>query len=175
MNIEKRLTGGHPNSLGDTISVVEDVLAEPKLFEELFNCYFSEDEVVRLRVSNAMKRICKAQEQLLLPYLDRLLNEISKINQASTQWTLAQLFKSLEKHLSEDQKKRSIEIMKYNLENHTDWIVLAQTMDTLSAWAKKDALLKDWILPHLQRISEDKRKAVSKKAKKSLEMLSELP
>ena len=42
------LTGGHPNSLGRTIEVVETVLADEARMEELFGCYGSVDEVVRL-------------------------------------------------------------------------------------------------------------------------------
>jgi hypothetical protein len=37
---EDRLKGGHPNSLGETVIIVEEVLAHPNRFEELFNCYF---------------------------------------------------------------------------------------------------------------------------------------
>lgn len=62
-NFETRLQGGHPNSLGNTIEVVNEVLAENALFNELFECYFSPDEIVRLRTSNAMKRICKAEKR----------------------------------------------------------------------------------------------------------------
>ena len=54
---EDMLTGGHPNSLGRTVEVVEMVLANPDRFDELFNCYKSDNAVVRLRTSNAMKRI----------------------------------------------------------------------------------------------------------------------
>jgi hypothetical protein len=82
MTYEERLTGGHPNSLGNTIEVVADVLAHPERIEELYQCYFSEDEVVRLRVSNAMKRLARANGDLLFPYLDRFLKDISKIDQA---------------------------------------------------------------------------------------------
>ena len=88
-NFEQRFTGGHPNSLGNTVEIVEEVLKDNHLFDELFNCYFSEDEVVRLRTSNAMKRVCKVKKELLPPYLDRFLTEISQIDQASTQWTLS--------------------------------------------------------------------------------------
>ena len=58
--IEERLTGGHPNSLGETVSVAEDVLQDSsrQLFNELCRTYSSDDEVVRLRVSSALKRIC---------------------------------------------------------------------------------------------------------------------
>ena len=106
--IERLLSGGHPNSLGNTVEVVDMVLANPSKFESLFNTYFSKDEVVRLRVSNAMKRICKANKSLLVPYIDRFLDEIAIINQASTQWTLAQLFLELEKDLNESQNENLV-------------------------------------------------------------------
>jgi len=150
--------------LGNTVGVVEEVLANHGLFDELFNCYFSDDEVVRLRVSNAMKRICKAEKPLLLPYIDRFLNEISKIDQASTQWTLAQLFLQLEQDMTKVQKRKALGIMKHNLANHNDWIVLCQTMETLGRWAKKDTDLKKWLFPHVDRLSKDPRKSFSKKA-----------
>ncbi|WP_422860347.1 hypothetical protein ACOKFD_05640 [Flagellimonas sp. S174] len=172
MSFEDRLTGGHPNSLGNTLEVVEEVLQNPLLFDDFFNCYFSKDEVVRLRVSNGIKRICKANKSIVLPYLDRLLNEISKIEQASTQWTLAQLFLMLEKDLSTTQKSKAQEILKKNLAAHSDWIVLNQTMETLGKWAEKDGVLKEWIIPYLNRLVQDERKSVSKKASKILQRLS---
>lgn len=167
-NFEERLKGGHPNSLGNTIEVVEEVLAKEELFDELFNCYFSDDETVRLRTSNAMKRICKAKKALLIPYIDRFLSEIAKINQASTQWTLSQLFDSLEKDLSKTQIAQARSIMQKNLSHHTDWIVLCQTMETLTNWSKKDIELKKWLVPHLDRLALDDRKSVSSKASKCM-------
>ena len=170
-NFETRLTGGHPNSLGNTVEVVEETLQNPERFDELFNCYFSEDEVVRLRVSNAIKRICKANKSLLIPYIDRFLNEIAQIDQASTQWTMSQLYGILEKHLSEEQKAKTTELMKNNLANHNDWIVLNATMDTLGKWSKKNEELKKWMLPHLVRLAKDERKTVFKRANKLLDQL----
>jgi len=167
-NFENRLTGGHPNSLGNTIEIVEEVLTDNSYFDELFNCYFSSDEVVRLRVSNAMKRICKVNEELLVPYIDRFLTEIAAIDQASTQWTLANLFDMLKHKLSEEQIEKAKEIMQNNLANHNDWIVLNTTMEVLSKWSRKDSNLKDWISPHLERLSKDERKSVAKRAKKLL-------
>ncbi|MGD1946870.1 MAG: hypothetical protein ACFB0A_11565 [Croceivirga sp.] len=170
-NFEQRLKGGHPNSLGNTFEIVDEVLADPKLFDELFNCYCSDDAIVRLRVSNAMKRIAKARKTLLLPYMDKFLNEVSAIDQASTQWTLSQLFLQLEKDMTVDQKQRAVQIMKGNLSNHNDWIVLCQTMETLGKWAKQDNGLQLWLLPHLERLRKDERNSVSKKALKTLALL----
>ncbi len=171
-NIEEQLKGGHPNSLGNTINIVAKVLQNNTLFPELFHCYFSTDEVVRLRTSNAMKRIAREKKALLLPYLDRFLKEISKIDQASTQWTLAQLFGILENDMNKLQMAEAKKIMKNNIANHKDWIVLNMTMDTLARWAQTDLNLKKWLVPHLQRLTKDSRKSVSKKAMKMLNLLS---
>ena len=169
---EERLKGGHPNSLGNTVEIVEEVLAENELFSELFNCYFSNDEIVRLRTSNAMKRICKEKKPILVPYINRFLIEISQIDQASTQWTLSQLFGMLEKEMNENQIVQAKKIMMNNLANHNDWIVLNQTMDTLTKWSKKDKELKIWMEPHLERLTADERKSVSGRAKKMLDKLN---
>ena len=170
-DFEKRLTGGHPNSLGNTLEVVEAVFADPARFEDLFACYFSEDEVVRLRTSNAVKRVCAENRALLIPFLDRLLEEVAGIDQASAQWTLAQLFDMYEADMSVRQRKRAQAIMQNNLACHSDWIVLKNSMDTLCRWAEKDAALKTWLMSHLARLAKDNRKAVSGRACKHLAAL----
>ena len=170
-DFENRLKGGHPNSLGNTLEVVDEVLADHTLFDELFHCYFSDDEIVRLRTSNAVKRVCIEQKQRVIPYLDRLLTEVAAIDQASTQWTLAKLFELLVQDMSETQYARAREIMQNNLANHQDWIVLNNSMETLAQWAGQDAALKAWILPHLQRLSGDSRKSVARRSEKLLKKL----
>lgn len=170
-DFENRLKGGHPNSLGNTLEVVDEVLADHTLFDELFHCYFSDDEIVRLRTSNAVKRVCIEQKQRVIPYLDRLLTEVAAIDQASTQWTLAKLFELLVQDMSETQYARAREIMQNNLANHQDWIVLNNSMETLAQWAGQDAALKAWLLPHLQRLSGESRKSVARRSEKLLKKL----
>jgi hypothetical protein len=165
-SFESRLTGGHPNSLGQTISVVDDILKDKSKLEELYQCYFSQDEVVRLRVSNAMKRICKEHPDWLVPYLDKFIAEISKINQASTQWTLATLFLWLDDDMTPQQKAGAIAILKRNLTTMNDWIVLNTTIETLATWAKTDDALKAWLQPHLQTLTKDRHGSVARRASK---------
>lgn len=168
-SFEQKLTGGHPNSLGNTVDVVQVVLDDHSRFEELFNCYFSTDEVIRLRVSNAMKRIGKENKRLLVPYVNRFLTEISTIDQASTQWTLAQLFLLLENDMDKEQLQKAKEHLTKNLSAYDDWIVLNMTMETLGKWSKHDDKLKSFLVPHLERMATDERKSVRGKAKKWLE------
>ena len=166
------LLGGHPNSLGRTIEVVDIILSDSSRLKELFNCYSSRDEVVRLRTSNAMKRICKVQKTWLLPYIDRLLSQVSQIEQASAQWTLAQLLNQLDEFLSQKQREQAKIALKINLTAYSDWIVLNATMETLAKWSKSDSELKDWLKPYIAKLSEDKRKSVSSRAIKITKQLN---
>lgn len=166
------LSGGHPNSLGNTVEVVEQVLADVSLFDALYQCYFSADETVRLRTSNAMKRICKEQPGWLVPYIDKFLSEISKIDQASAQWTLASLFLALQDEMSDAQKLKATKVMQHNLDHSSDWIVQNTTIETLGAWAKQNNGLKSWLLPRLKAFATSTRKSVAAKAAKVLAALN---
>jgi len=170
---ESMLSGGHPNSLGRTVEVVELVLSNKTRLAELFDCYDSQDAVVRLRTSNALKRVCRTEPESLVSYLDCLLERVSQIDQASAQWTLATLFLLLAPWMDSRQRKKARQIMQRNLEQHQDWIVLNTTMDTLAQWAEQDPDLRSWLLPQLQKLQHDKRGSVVRKAVKISTRLSE--
>jgi hypothetical protein len=172
-DFEKLLTGGHPNSLGNTLEVVKIVLEDKSKLIDLFNCYFSPDEVVRLRTSSAFKRICIQHPDWIYEYTDRLIEEISKINQASTQWTLAILFRLLTPLLTQEQRSKSLEILKINLDNHTDWIVINTTMETLFEWSKSDNDLEEWLRPRLEKFVLSDKKSIAGRAKKYLNLLNQ--
>ena len=105
-DFESMLTGGHPNSLGRTLEVVDLVLQDPARLVQLLDCYRSENAVVRLRTSNAVKRITRAHPDWTVPFIDRLLGEIAAIDQDSTRWTLAALFQLLESRMRPAQRER---------------------------------------------------------------------
>ncbi|MEZ4591593.1 MAG: hypothetical protein R3D55_10710 [Chloroflexota bacterium] len=170
-SFEAMLTGGHPNSLGRTVEVVEIVLADRTRLGELYACYQSDDEVVRLRTSNGLKRISREKPAWLVPLIDGFLTEIAALDQASAQWTLADLCQTLAPHMTPAQRQQAEAVLKRNLAHHHDWIVLNQTMKTLGAWAKTDEALKQWLVPQLERLSGDGRKSVAKTAAKTLKKL----
>ena len=118
-----------------------------------------------------MKRIEAERRDLLLPYIDQFINEVGSLDQASAQWTLAQLFERLIEELSPQQRAAALKILKRNLETYDDWIVLNSTMETLSVWATNDRSLKEWLKPHLKRLTLDKRKSVASRATKKLKFL----
>ena len=148
------------------------MLADKSRFDELYRCYFSDDEVVRLRVSSAMKRICKERPEWLVPYLGGFLSDVAAIDQASTQWTLAQLFLWLQNDMTGDQKQKAVKILQKNLDHSGDWIVQNNTVETLGTWAKADDELKQWLTPRLEAFSGSHRKSVARRAAKMLKALN---
>ncbi len=165
---EETLTGGHPNSLGNTVAVVDQVLKDKSKLKELYNTYSSDDEVVRLRVSSAMKRVCKERPEWVADFLDGLLSDISMIDQASTKWTLSTLFTLLDEHMSPKQRARAIEIMKHNL-HYDDWIVQNTTAEALLYFSKQDETLAKWLKQELRQLTSSRHKSVRRRAKKYLE------
>ncbi len=165
------LAGGHPNSLGRTVEVVELVLAAQPRLRELFDCYTSADDVVRLRTSNAVKRVSAEQHSWLLPSLDELIDDVGALQQASAQWTISQLLLRYTNDLSTDQMERAKKLLQGNLLSSDDWIVLNQTLETLAEWARTDSKLASWLRPHLDRLSKDPRKSVASRAAKKQKLL----
>ena len=165
---EERFKGGHPNSLGNTIEIVDEVLANKNKLQELVDTWYSDDELVRLRVANGVRRVCVENPGWIAPYIDYFLGDIGKIDQPSTQWTLAKLFHMLEIHMSPGHKQRAIMHIQNNLACHKDWIVLNNSMETLTLWSKHDPDLAHWLIPQLERLTNDTRKSVARNAAKRL-------
>jgi len=165
------LSGGHPNSLGRTLEVVDIVLNNKNHLIYLFECYLSNDATVRLRVSNAFKRIFRQNPNWFTEYVDKFQTLIPTLNQASAEWTLAQLHLEFCDLLTAKQLTTAINLSKEQLKNSKDWIVIIQTMNFLEKMAKEDKFLREWLVIKLDLISKDKRTAVKKKANKIINSL----
>ena len=118
-----------------------------------------------------MRRVQSEKPDLIIPYIDRLINEIGVLDQPSAQWTLPKLFEGAEKEMSKVQKSKALALVKRNLAEHNDWIVLNNSIEYLARLAETDAKLHEWVVPHLKRLASDPRKSVSKRATKSLDNL----
>lgn len=167
-NFRQMLTGGHPNSLGRTLEVVAIVLSDHSRMPELYECYFSDDEIVRLRTSSSLKRVFAVHPDWFADYADRLLDEITQIDQPSTKWTLAQLWLEHRARLTPLQKARALDTMIHNLHDENDWIVLNMTMKTLGVYAKSDPSIAARIEMRVRELFGDRRKSVAKGAGKLL-------
>jgi hypothetical protein len=158
------LTGGHPNSLGRTEEVVGIVLADHGRLDELFATMADPDQVVRMRVGDALEKVCRERPTWFVAHIEQLLDDLGSIDQPSVQWHVAQMLQHLHNDLSPDQAKRAVRLLQRNLTRSTDWIVLNVTMDVLTAWSARDPSLATWLVPELDRLRQDKRTSVARRA-----------
>lgn len=170
-SFEQMLSGGHPNSLGRTVEVVDSVLADRRKLAQLYDCWHSKDELVRLRVSNAMKRVMREHPEWLVEYIDRFITDIPKIDQPSTQWTIAQLYIGLNDKMTDQQRDKAVKIVQHNLEHNPDWIVQNTSMQALADWAETNSELRKWLLPILHKRLSDPHKSIAGRAKKLIAYL----
>jgi len=162
VSIEARLTGGSPRSLGRTEEVVADVLADRGLLDELFECLFNADEIVRMRAADAIEKVCRQHPDWVLPFVDRLLDEGARIEQPSVQWHLAQMLGEVS--LTGSQRAAAVAILRRNLEQATDWIVLNYTLAVFATFVRDDPSLREFFTGQLRRHQAGPLKSVRKRA-----------
>jgi len=160
---------GARNDLGRTEEVVALVLETPSRIDELYQCFFQPDEWVRLRASSSFKRVWRADVELFLPYLDRFIKDVSKIDQPSVRWTFAEMCSDLDGHLTGMQRRSAKARVKKYLEVSDDWIVLNRSIDALALWSASDPKLAEWMRPKMSVLANDERGTVARNAQKWLD------
>jgi hypothetical protein len=169
--LRTRLTGGKPNSLGDVPQVVAEILVDPQLLPDLYDCLFSDDQWVRMRAGDALEKVCRVHPDWFIPCVPKLLGEVAEINQASVKWHLAQMLGEID--LTDAQRVRAVSILTTNLADpNVDWIVASHCMETLSQFAKDGSVSVESVRPLIEKQLEHRSKAVGKRARK---LLAQLP
>lgn len=162
---------GHANSLGRVDEVIEFVLHDKSRLDELYGCLFNEDAWVRMRAADALEKICRHHPGWLLPYIDRLQDELAASTQPSIQWHLAQIYSQVD--LTPNQKRVAIHWLKQLLSTkEIDWIVAANAMDALVQFTRDGSFSVAEVIPLLRTQQKHKSKAVIKRANKLLTELS---
>ena len=159
--------GAHANSLGRVNEVIETVLQDKARIDELYNCLFEEDAWVRMRAADALEKICRLHPDWLLPYIDRFANELAGNSQPSIQWHLAQMYREVS--LTSEQRKFAMHWLEKLLSTvDIDWIVAANTMDTLAYFTKEGHFSKNKLIALLEIQKKHKSKSVVRRADKLL-------
>lgn len=106
--IIKKLAGGDFRSIGKSNEVVEQVLANPKIFDDVFSGFFESDSIVRMRTADAVEKITKQRPELLQKYKKTILEQVANIQQQEVQWHVAQIIPRLNLTKSEVTKAQTI-------------------------------------------------------------------
>ena len=160
------LTGGNPRSLGRTDEVIQLVLSRPEKLEELFDCQFADDEIVRMRASDGLEKICREHPEWFDPYKQRMFDEVSSVRQPSVQWHLAQMF--CEMSLTDAEKKRAVQIMTHNLESLDEWVVTNLTIEALATFVRRGDFERAKFVEILKKFQSSRHNSVARRAQKLL-------
>lgn len=167
--LEQKLTiGGKSNSLGKVNEVIQEVLQDKSLLVALYDCMKSEDAWVRMRAADTFEKICRERPEWIEPFIDRIQDELSgPKQQPSIQWHIAQIYREVS--LTDTQKERALNwLVDILSKSSIDWIVAANSMDTLAYFTRRGGFDKN-ILIHLLNIQRHHRSnAVIRKANKIL-------
>jgi hypothetical protein len=164
--IEALLTGGDPRSLRNAAIVIDAASRQPGRLAELVQCVFSPHEIIRMRSSDALEKVCRAHPGVLRPFVPRLLGEMSRIEQASVQWHLAQILTEVE--LDEAEQTAAITILEHNLDTSGDWIVTNLTLQALATFARTRPAARARLIERLHHYQDSPYKSVSSRARKLL-------
>lgn len=163
------LIGGNPRSLARTEEVVMLVLENRIRLHELYDCLLEDDEIVRMRASDALEKVCRQRPAWVQAYVPQLLTEIAPIDQASVQWHLAQILGEVE--LTPPQRAAACRILKRNLAEKKDWIVVNYSMETLAKLSRDDGQLQTEMLVILKELVSDPHKSIVARARKLIAAL----
>ena len=158
---------GKKNSLGRVNDVIKAVLSTQSRLEELYKTISHQDAWVRMRAIDAFEKICRVHPNWVEAYIDRIQIELSTSTQASIQWHIAQIYNEVE--LSDNQKVRAVEWLIAALSTkEVDWIVAANSMDTLANLVRNGDVDKSSLLAVLDIQKAHKSNAVVKRVNKLL-------
>lgn len=169
--MEVLAVGGKSNSLGRTGEVVDAVLDDRTRLEEVYLCIFHDDPWIRMRAIDAVEKVCRQHPDWLLPFIDRMQDELASSEQPSIRWHLAQIFAHVD--LTSKQKSNAITWLQRQLDDpDVDWIVAVNSMKALAHFVKDGSVPLASVTKVMERQRGHKSKSVVRNAQKLLAELA---
>lgn len=150
--ILEKLKGGDMRSIGRSEEVVQDVLENPALFGEVFEGTMNDDPRVRMRSADVLEKVSSVHPEYLRPYKERLISEISRIDQQEVRWHVARMFSYLE--VDDAERGEIIRILLSYIDNDRSKIVRVMSMQTLADLAERNENIKPRIVKKLKEVVE---------------------
>ncbi len=162
--------GGHSNSLGDAAQVVEHVINHLDRLSELYDCASDDDAWVRMRAIDSFEKVVRTHPQWVKPYIEDILERLTKSAQPSIQWHIAEILAYVE--LTDAQRSTAVVWLTHRIKTvEVDWIVSANVMKTLLQFCREGYVDASRVRPLFEVQRSHHSKSVRKKASQLLEQL----
>lgn len=168
INILASLSGGDRRSTGRSDEIVAVVLADPALFGQLIAGLSNPDPLIRMRTADAAEKVTLQRPELLQPYKEQLLDQVSAIEQQEVRWHVAQMLPRME--LSPAERRQALNILLGYLEDESK-IVKTFTMQGLADLAQQDPTLRDEVIPVLVELTASGSPAMRSRGRQLLKQL----
>ena len=169
-NLLRQLQGGDRRSIGAVPLVVQQVLANLRLFPIVFAGIGDADPLVSMRCADAVEKITAARPELLAAHKRQLIALARSAAQKEVRWHLAQLLSRVA--LGKSERKRVVEILDGYLMDPSR-IVKTFAMQALADIAVQDSELRSPIMERLKRLTRTGSPAMKSRGRKLLARLSE--
>lgn len=169
-NILKMLEGKDRRSIGRVNQVVEMVLESPGLFQDVFDGMTHDNPVIRMRAADAVEKISAKRPEYLQPYKNRLIREISRIDQQEVRWHVAAMFSRL--NLATEDIRAVLDILNLYLMDKSK-IVKTFSMQALADLAMLKADLRPSIIRKLEQMTQTGSPAMQSRGRKLLVKLKD--
>jgi hypothetical protein len=166
-----KLGDGDRRSIGRSNEVVADILADPTLFDLIFDAIGSDDPLIGMRAADAVEKVTVRRPELLRPHKGRLLTEFVFIPQQEVRWHVAQMLPRLS--LSPLERRQAAEIVESYLDDRSG-IVRTCAMQALAELAADDADLRARVVPLLRRLTRDGTPAMRARGRRLLADLTRI-
>lgn len=160
--------GGHRNSLGRAGEVLELLRADGSRTDELFACIAAGDAWVRMRAVDTFEKLVRERPERGRPYVTRIIDELTRSDQPSVQWHVAQLLAVLD--LTPVQRSAAVAWLSARLATtEVDWIVAAHAMTTLVDLRRRGLVGASDVVPLLEVQRAHRSPSVRRKAHRLLD------
>jgi len=166
--ILEMLQGGDRRSIGRADEVVVRVQKNSPDFNLLFQGFYENDPLIRMRTADAVEKITATDPKLLIPYKQELLDLIRQIDQMEVLWHLAQIIPRLP--LSPDEMNTLFPIIVGYL-SHSGSIMKTFALQCLYDLSLQEPTLLPATISHLQQGLQSSQKAVQTRSRKLLALL----
>jgi hypothetical protein len=167
--ILKKLAGTDRRSIGRSDEVVAEVLANPALFDAVFEGMLADDPVLRMRAADAVEKVTAQHPEYLRPRKSALIYQVARIEQQQVRWHVAQMFSRLD--LTRAERRVVVDILAGYLKDKSK-IVKTFSMQALADIAEQDAELRPSILMRLQELTHTGSPAMQSRGRKLLAKLA---
>ncbi len=150
--------------------MVQDILNKPTLFIKVFKGITDNDPLIRMRSADVIEKVSARHPDYLQPFKEKMINEVSKIEQQEVRWHLAQMFSYIK--LNKKERDAVIKILLFYIENDKSKIVKTFSIQTLADFAERDVSIRPQVINIIEKVMKKGSPAIVNRGRKLLHKLS---